>query len=396
MTVDKRLSCLPCTVNFDRDDYRMSLCNLASEKKTWFLTTNSLGGNVEIIELSQFPFRLGRKPDLHLSIPRSTVSSQHAEFFERDGQLWIRDLKSTNGTYVNGKPVIGEELLGIGDLIQVADVAFRLASDENALNTNTINNFTVASDQAVSLAQFDRLMSERAVVPHFQPIVAMLDRQLMGYEVLGRSHLPGLEKPKDMFLAASQLNLESELSVMLRMVAMEKALQFPEKPSLYLNTHPAEIVNCGLLDSLIDLRRKFPDQPVTLEVHEAAATSTQLMRELRIALDDLNMQLAYDDFGTGQSRLVELATVCPDVVKFDIKFVRDVHLMPTRQQQMLASLVRMVKELNITALAEGVELEEEHTVLAEMGFELGQGYLYGHPNSQSITMAALNQQALLI
>ena len=80
-----------------------------------------------------------------------------------------------------------------------------------------------------------------------------------------------------------------------------------------------------MVDSLRDLRVKFPDQPITLEVHEAAATSPQMMKQLRQTLDALDMKLAYDDFGAGQSRLVELATVCPDVVKFDIKFIREIH-----------------------------------------------------------------------
>jgi EAL domain-containing protein (putative c-di-GMP-specific phosphodiesterase class I) len=218
----------------------------------------------------------------------------------------------------------------------------------------------------------------------------------MGYEVLGRSALPGLERPKEMFLAASQLNLEAELSVMMRLAGMEHGCNLPQMPTLYLNTHPAEIVSCGLINSLRDLREKFPDQPITLEVHEAAATSPQMMKQLRQSLDKLNMQLAYDDFGSGQSRLVELAMVCPDVVKFDIKFVHDIHLAPPRQRQMLASLVRMVRELNITPLAEGVEQQEEHQVIVEMGFELGQGYLYGKPTSFALTAAELAQETALV
>lgn len=361
-----------------------------TESKCWFLTTNALlPGSVEFIELAPLPFQVGRRSDMPLSIPRATVSSLHAEFFERDGNLFVRDLKSTNGTYINGKPVLGEEQLNEGDLLQFADVAFRLALDESDNGSCTLNNVAVACDRAVSLAQFDRLMNERAVIPHFQPIVTLADRKLKGYEVLGRSALPGLEKPYDMFLAASQLNLEVELSIMMRMVGVEKGQWLPEKPALYLNTHPAEIMNCGFLKSLQELRAKFPDQPITLEVHEGAATSSQIMRDLRKNLDDLDMELAYDDFGTGQSRLVELATVCPDVVKFDIKFVRDIHLAPPRQQQMLASLVRMVRELNIIPLAEGIEKDAEHRVLQEMGFTLGQGYLYGVPLSQSLTMSEL-------
>jgi len=367
------------------------------ETRNWYLTTAAAGpGRIDFVEIAVLPFRVGRRPDLPLCVPRSTVSSQHAEFFAVEDQLWIRDLHSTNGTYVNGKPVLYEEQLHEGDLVQFADAAFRLALDSPVIGSHTINNFTNVCDTAVSLAQFDRLMNERAVIPHFQPIVALDDRRVVGYEVLGRSALPGLERPKEMFLAASQLNLEAELSVMMRLAGMEKGCNLPQMPTLYLNTHPAEIVSCGLIDSLSDLRQKFPEQSITLEVHEAAATSPQMMKQLRQALNKLDMQLAYDDFGSGQSRLVELAMVCPDVVKFDIKFIHDIHIAPPRQQQMLASLVRMVRELNITPLAEGVEREEEHNVIVEMGFELGQGYLYGKPTSFTLTAAELTEETALV
>jgi EAL domain-containing protein (putative c-di-GMP-specific phosphodiesterase class I) len=368
----------------------------STETRLWYLTTVAAGeGRVDFIQLTAFPFRVGRKAEMPLCVPRGTISSLHAEFFEVGGELWVRDLHSTNGTYVNGKPVLYEERLQAGDLIQFADAAYRLALDSPDVGSQTINNLAIVCDKAVSLAQFDRLMSERAVIPHFQPIVALSDRRVIGYEVLGRSALPGLERPTEMFLAASQLNLETELSVMLRLAGMERGCNLPEKPALYLNTHPTEIMQCGLVDSLADLREKFPDQPITLEVHEAAATSPQMMKQLRQELDKLDMQLAYDDFGSGQSRLVELATVCPDVVKFDIKFIREIHLAPARQQQMLASLVRMVRELNITPLAEGVEQEAEHQVISEMGFELAQGYLYGKPACFNKTAAEVRDAILV-
>ena len=63
---------------------------------------------------------------------------------------------------------------------------------------------------------------------------------------------------------------------------------------------------------------------------------------------------------------------------------------------MLASLVRMVRELNITTLAEGVECIGEHDVVAEMGFDLGQGFLYGRPAPLTVTADELRQQAVLV
>lgn len=353
-------------------------------------------GNVEYIELSKFPFRVGRKAEMSLSIPRATVSGAHAEFIERDGTLYLRDLNSTNGTYINGKPVVGEGTLMVSDLIQFADVAFRLSRTATEPAAHTLNSINDACDRALTLAQFDRLMGERAVIPYFQPIVTLPDRKTTGYEILGRSKLYGMQTPKDMFLAASQLNLESELSAMIRLAGVELGANLPHQCSLYVNTHPTEIVTCGLLDSLAELREKFPQQQVVLEVHEAAATSVSIMKQLREALTSIDMKLAYDDFGAGQSRLVELATVSPDIVKFDMKLIRDIDQAPMRQQQMLATLVRMVREMGITTLAEGVETEGEHHVIVDVGFEMAQGYLYGKPNSVAATTTDLQAGRILV
>ena len=103
------------------------------------------------------------------------------------------------------------------------------------------------------------------------------------------------------------------------------------------------------------------------------------MRELHGQLRALDMKLAYDDFGAGQARLVELIDVPPDYLKFDRKLIQDIHAASAQRQQMLGTLVRMVRDLGIAPLAEGVETEEEASTCGQLGFTLAQGYLYGRP-----------------
>jgi EAL domain-containing protein (putative c-di-GMP-specific phosphodiesterase class I) len=103
------------------------------------------------------------------------------------------------------------------------------------------------------------------------------------------------------------------------------------------------------------------------------------MRSLQAALQELNIGLAYDDFGAGQARLVELAEVPPDYLKFDICLIRDIHRATADRQRMLKSLVDMVTDLGIAALAEGVETADEHEACQQLGFSLGQGFYYGKP-----------------
>src|SRR4029079_10313598 len=110
-------------------------------------------------------------------------------------------------------------------------------------------------------------------------------------------------------------------------------------PHLFLNTHPAELTDFKpLLLSLRDIRNLRPQQSLTLEVHEAAAVDSNTMKMLRLALDDLGMKLAFDDFGAGQARLTELVEARPDYVKFDRKLVCEIDKGGTIRQQMVGSL----------------------------------------------------------
>jgi EAL domain-containing protein (putative c-di-GMP-specific phosphodiesterase class I) len=120
-------------------------------------------------------------------------------------------------------------------------------------------------------------------------------------------------------------------------------------------------------------------RPIVLEIHEAAVANLALIRRLRSELNELNIQLAYDDFGAGQDRLAQLTEVRPDFLKFHMALVRGIHLAGAQRQQFMESLVRMVRELGIVPVAEGVEDQEEHDSCRQLGFQLGQGYFYGKP-----------------
>jgi EAL domain-containing protein (putative c-di-GMP-specific phosphodiesterase class I) len=146
-----------------------------------------------------------------------------------------------------------------------------------------------------------------------------------------------------------------------------------------LNTHPRELADPKLLVSLRNLREQSPGQPLTLEVHESAVTGPEMMKDLRAALKELDVKLAYDDFGAGQDRLLDLAEVPPDYLKFDARLIRDIHLASPSRQQMVSVLVKLVRDLQIAPLAEGVETREESDACQALGFEYAQGYFYGRP-----------------
>jgi EAL domain-containing protein (putative c-di-GMP-specific phosphodiesterase class I) len=149
---------------------------------------------------------------------------------------------------------------------------------------------------------------------------------------------------------------------------------------LFVNTHPIEMEDIDLLVlSLRELRESAPERPLVLEIHEASVARSELMRKLRHALTEMRVGLAYDDFGAGQARLVELVEVPPEYLKFDMKLVQRLETASQERIKMTASLVQMVRELGIQPLAEGIETEGDHEICRQMGFTCGQGFFYGRP-----------------
>lgn len=344
----------------------------------WFLVGPlDQGETVRHVPLYTFPFQVGRRQELALSVASKAVSGLHAELFEVAGNLVLRDLGSTNGTYLNGQPVTAPIPVGEDDLIQFADLAFRVRRQAAANETHTVRENLC--DRAMALVQFDKLMAGRAATPFFQPIVRLDSQEIQAFEVLGRSKLFGLESPYDMFRVAAQLNLEAELSRMLRWEGISAGLALGEPIHLFVNTHPRELTDGALLNDLAELRKSFPEPALTLEIHESAVTDVAQVARLKAELGALHIRLAYDDFGAGQSRLNELAACPPDCVKFDMSLIRGIDAGNVQRQQLLESLVRMVHDLGVVTLAEGVETAGEHQVCRELGFELGQGYHYGRP-----------------
>jgi hypothetical protein len=70
---------------------------------------------------------VGRQDDCQLRIKSSQVSRKHCELFEKKGLLLVKELGSSNGTYVNGKRVEGQRVLEPGDEITIGKVKFRVA-----------------------------------------------------------------------------------------------------------------------------------------------------------------------------------------------------------------------------------------------------------------------------
>jgi EAL domain-containing protein (putative c-di-GMP-specific phosphodiesterase class I) len=374
-----------CGESDRREDLRVKLGGkYTDEQIRWHLKAVADASREWMIAIEPVPFVIGRDNDCNLKLTDKLISRRHCEIRISGDHLWIRDLESTNGTFVNFKKIEQAELLEPGDIISIGKFRFKLKSVKStamAEETRVMDISQEFSELPHLEPKLQALLRERNVVPHFQPVIDITDMTVVGYEILGRvpdGDLPS--NPAELLVMAEWLGYDADFSSLFREVGVDIGRNLAGSPLLFVNTTPSEVYKTNvLLESLKRINAMAPANRIILEINEKAATDTDEMARLRNGLTKLNIGLAFDDFGVGQTRLVELAKVPPDFLKFDISLIHQIHLAPKRLHQMVSTFVTAAQDLGIATLAEGIECSDEAETCQQLGFNFAQGYFYGRP-----------------
>jgi EAL domain-containing protein (putative c-di-GMP-specific phosphodiesterase class I) len=354
--------------------------------KVWFLE-GYLGPQraLQRIRVSKFPFRIGREEDADLVIDSPDISRIHAELVEKSGRVLLVDRNSTNGTYLERNRIEAPRALRSGDIVHFAGFEFRVIAEDR--HTQIDRTLTLArtlelpAELPRGSEEFQTLLAEARVTTLYQAIVRRRDEVVHAYEMLARGSHPDLpESPKELFRIAESSGLELALTELMRRVGIELAVSADPRGLYFLNIHPHEMRQPDrLLREIRTIRGEHPDLGLVLEIHEGAIADASRMADLKARLTDLSVKIAYDDFGAGQARLVELAEVPPDYVKLDMSLMRDIDRAPASRQEMVAMFVKYARESGVLVIAEGIESDGEARVCDELGIDFVQGFRYGRP-----------------
>jgi len=367
----------------------------AAVQPQWYLESVADANREWMVTIENVPFIIGREDDCSLKLIDKWISRQHSEIRVSGNHIWIRDLGSTNGTFVNNKKIEQSELLKPEDIISIGTFKFCLKRKE--FSAAHIADETCAMDITDDVNRLPSagprlraLLESRAVIPYFQPILRFPDMAVVAYEILGR--VVDNELPSDtakLFEMAEWLGCASELSSLFREVGLQTGKDLPGSPLLFVNTTPLEIYHMEeFLVSLEMLHEIVPLNRIVVELNEKAVAVSSDMIKIHNTLKKFHMGLAFDDFGVGQTRLAELAEAPPDFLKFDISFIRQIHLAPKGLHKMVSTFVKATQDLGIAAIAEGIECSEEAETCQRLGFNFAQGFLFGRPLPISEIVAA--------
>ena len=152
-------------------------------------------------------------------------------------------------------------------------------------------------------------------------------------------------------------------------------------PVVAVNVSPVQLSEAGFVDLVAQTLAKTgtPATALQLEITESALLERDKIAEVVVALRALGVGIAIDDFGTGFSSLNYLKLFPATAVKIDKTFVDGLGT-DVVDEALVAAVIKVAQAAGLTAVAEGVETEEQRDILTRLGCDLGQGYLFARPS----------------
>lgn len=259
------------------------------------------------------------------------------------------------------------------------------------------------SPQLVQLRMLDYFFSLRKLhTVAFQPIVWLSNGELHEYECLFRPQMPMLPQSiSAVVMAAIATGRSVELDTFIVRAVLERAGELDAarrgagQPPLRvaINLTPASLLDPGFqantLASMVRDAGMRPDQ-ITLECTEQQAVSEigPLQRQVK-ALRRLHFGFAVDDAGAGYASFALIAALRPSVIKIDRDIVHGI-AHDDAKQALVEAFVSFGGRIGATLLAEGIEKRVDLATLANLGVDLGQGYLLGRPAAEPLAPRAMD------
>lgn len=230
-------------------------------------------------------------------------------------------------------------------------------------------------------------LDEEEFVLYLQPKYSLQDNRICGAEVLVRWAKPegGMISPGEFIPIFERNGFITKLDY----YVWEKTCKLlagwiaeGKKPSpVSVNISRVSLYNPRLVEAICGLTDRYhiPRELLELELTESAyTTNPKAIKETMERLQKEGFSILMDDFGSGYSSLNVLKDIAVDVLKIDMKFLSDTD-QEGRSQNILASVVRMAKWLNLPVIAEGVERREQVDFLHSVGCEYVQGFYFARP-----------------
>lgn len=264
-------------------------------------------------------------------------------------------------------------------------------------------------DQAVKQLRLEtdlrRALERQEFLVYYQPIFSLKNNRLEGMEALVRWQHPihGLVSPVD-FISIAE---ETGIIIALDQWVLKRAChqlgywreRFPAFDHLTINVNLSakQFFQSDLIQKIekILAETSLEGQYLKLEITESVLLeNSSCVLEIFNQLREKKIRVCLDDFGTGYSSLSYLNRFPLNFLKIDRSFIKNLGIKDSKSAIVRAIIV-MTRELEIEAIAEGIETSEQLNFLRALGCFGAQGYWFSHPlESEKMTQFLKNHQPI--
>ncbi len=339
-----------------------------------------LGGDEFIIIIENY----GSKDDLKQSIKKYSLA--------------ISDRFIVKETYFYISASFGVSLYPLDsrdstELFRFADAAMYYAKNISNMDICLYNpSMTETIENNVALEQrIRKALEDDNLYFVLQPQYDTKSKRLRGFETLARlNDENGNQISPSLFIPVAEktglITIIDNWVLRNTMIFFKKILESTnEKLLLSANISVLHLLNKGFLDEIKLMLEEtgFPPNQLEIEITESVFISSiskaiEILKELK----KMGIRIALDDFGTGYSSLSYLTKLPIDILKIDKSFIDEL-LVSDSGRNYVAAIISIGHIMNFSVLSEGVEIQDQLDILANLGSDYIQGYVWGKPMTTS-------------
>ncbi len=279
----------------------------------------------------------------------------------------------------------------VENIVKYADLAM-YKSKETGRNCHHFFNAIMLDDVLKKRELIDDLRSSivnNEFELYYQPIIDLSTNKIRKAEALIRWHHPvrGMVPPLEFISVAEEVGLIVEIGEWVARTAAQdladlKKLGADEHFQISVNVSPIQFKDGGQwmshwFEYVAGLG--LSHDAIIVEITEnLLMESEESVRSQLTKLKKQGVPIAIDDFGVGYSSLSYLQKMDVDILKIDKSFVDDLET-KSNSRDLCQIMIMLAQHLSIQVIAEGIENEEQRMILANLGCQFGQGYLFSKP-----------------
>ena len=244
-------------------------------------------------------------------------------------------------------------------------------------------------------AEFDihAVLQARSMLSHFQPIISIREKRVIGLEALVRATNPASGKPISpnyLFDAASRHKQSLQLDRLCRESAISgfaTLAGFDPDLILFINVDVSSLSRSAAeSNALIRLTEEYgiPAERVAIEIIESKISDASALQRFIANHRKRGFLIALDDMGAGHSNLERIPSIKPDIIKLDRSLIHNID-QEYHKQELFDFFIKLAHRIGVFVIVEGIETEAEALSCLERGADLVQGFYFAYPQPAART-----------